>query len=169
MALISLRNVSLGFRGPLVLDAADLTIEPGERVCLIGRNGTGKSTLLKLIAGELQADGGQIDRRQGLRVARLTQDVPTDLNGSLFDIVAGGLGEAANALDIDTAHAGPGVLTASSLFANSYIIETDGSGYTLLHEFAGGASDGRYSGYGSLAPYGSTLYGMTTRGGKSSG
>ena len=57
MAQIALRDVSLGFRGPLVLDGVNLTLEPGERVCLLGRNGTGKTTLLRLIQGE-------IDRRR---------------------------------------------------------------------------------------------------------
>ncbi|MBI5461190.1 MAG: ATP-binding cassette domain-containing protein [Gammaproteobacteria bacterium] len=95
MPLIALRNVLLDYGGQPLLDGVDLSLEPGERVCLIGRNGTGKSTLLKLIAGEIAADAGNIDRRQGLRCARLTQDVPADLRGNLFDVVAGGLGEIA--------------------------------------------------------------------------
>jgi ATP-binding cassette subfamily F protein uup len=95
MPLINLRNIHLDFGGQPLLDGADLSLEPGERVCLIGRNGTGKSTLMKLIAGEIAPDGGNIDRRQGLRCARLTQDVPDGLDGSLFDVVAGGLGEIA--------------------------------------------------------------------------
>ncbi|MFP5506067.1 MAG: ATP-binding cassette domain-containing protein [Gammaproteobacteria bacterium] len=95
MPLLTLRNIHLDFGGQPLLDGADLSLDPGERVCLIGRNGTGKSTLMKLIAGEIAADGGNLDRRQGLRCARLTQDVPADLTGSLFDVVAGGLGEIA--------------------------------------------------------------------------
>lgn len=95
MPLITLRNVLLDFGGQPLLDGVDLSLEPGERVCLIGRNGTGKSTLLKLIAGEIVPDAGNIDRRQGLRCARLTQDVPADLCGNLFDVVAGGLGNIA--------------------------------------------------------------------------
>ena len=95
MPLLTLRNIHLDFGGQPLLDGADLSLEPGERVCLIGRNGTGKSTLMKLIAGEIAPDGGNLDRRQGLRCARLTQDVPADLTGSLFDVVAGGLGEIA--------------------------------------------------------------------------
>ena len=95
MPLITLRNVLLDYGGHPLLDGVDLSLEPGERVCLIGRNGTGKSTLLKLVAGEILPDAGNIDRRQGLRCARLTQDVPAELHGKLFDVVAGGLGEVA--------------------------------------------------------------------------
>ena len=95
MPLISLRNILLDFGGQPLLDHADLTLEPAERVCLIGRNGTGKSTLMKLIAGEISPDGGTIDRRPDLRCARLTQEVPAELAGKLFDVVAAGLGEVA--------------------------------------------------------------------------
>lgn len=98
MPLISLRNILLDFGGHPLLDGAELTLEPGERVCLIGRNGTGKSSLMKLIAAEIAPDGGTIDRRQGLRCARLTQEVPDQISGSLFDVVAGGLGEMAPVL-----------------------------------------------------------------------
>ncbi|MGM0594090.1 MAG: ATP-binding cassette ATPase Uup [Pseudomonadota bacterium] len=93
MALLTLRNVTLSFGGPPLLDGIDLQIEPGERLCLVGRNGTGKSTLMKLLNGELQAESGEIVARQGLRVARLTQEVPRDLHGDVFDVVADGLGE----------------------------------------------------------------------------
>ena len=67
MALIALRDVSLGFRGPLVLDRVNLTIEPGERVCLLGRNGTGKTTLLRLIQGEIEPDRGRNRPAAGAR------------------------------------------------------------------------------------------------------
>ncbi len=95
MSLISLTDVQLDFGGRPLLEAADLSLGPGERVCLIGRNGAGKSSLMKLIAGDLQPDGGRITRQPGLRCARLTQDVPTSLQGTVFDVVAGGLGEIA--------------------------------------------------------------------------
>ena len=93
MSLISLQNITLSFGGPAILQQINLQIEPGERVCLIGRNGEGKSSLMRLIAGGLKPDGGNIIRQQGLRVARLSQNVPLDLNGSVFEVVAGGLGE----------------------------------------------------------------------------
>ena len=98
MPLIALSNVNLGFRGPPLLDQANLTIEPGERVCLLGRNGAGKTTLLGLLEGTLQPDRGQVIRQQGLRIAMLPQQVPQDLQGSVFDEVARGLGPTANLL-----------------------------------------------------------------------
>ncbi len=95
MALIALREVCLDFRGPLVLDQANLTLEPGERVCLLGRNGTGKSTLLRLIQGEIEPPRGEIARQQGLVTALLPQEVPQGLSGTIFDEVARGLGPQA--------------------------------------------------------------------------
>jgi len=92
MALLTLRNVTLAFGGPPLLDGINLQIEPGERLCLVGRNGTGKSTLMKLLNDELQADSGEVARDKGLKVARLTQEVPHDLTGAVYDVVAGGLG-----------------------------------------------------------------------------
>ena len=98
MALISLRNIELAFGGPAILEDISLQVEKGDRICLLGRNGTGKSTLLKLIAGELQPDAGSIDRQQGLRVARLAQDVPQELNGTVRDVIAAG-GDAQLGID----------------------------------------------------------------------
>ena len=66
MALFSLRNVSLTFGGPRLLDQVSLQIEHGERLCLLGRNGEGKSTLLRLIRGEIEPDEGEFIRQQGL-------------------------------------------------------------------------------------------------------
>ncbi|MDP2646909.1 MAG: ATP-binding cassette domain-containing protein, partial [Desulfobacterales bacterium] len=92
MSLISLQNITLSFGRRPVLQRINLQIEPGERICLVGRNGEGKSSLMKLIAGDLAPDSGNIIRQQGLRVARLSQEVQLDLNGSVFEVVAGGLG-----------------------------------------------------------------------------
>ncbi len=93
MALITLRAVNLGFGGPALLEHLDLKIERGERLCLVGRNGTGKSTLMKLIAGEIKADEGEVVYQQGINITRLTQEVPRNLEGTVFDVVAAGLGE----------------------------------------------------------------------------
>jgi ATP-binding cassette subfamily F protein uup len=98
MALLSLRNVTLAFGGAPLLDGASLQVERGERICLLGRNGAGKSSLLALVAGEVAPDSGVIDRQQGLRTASLPQDVPQDLQGSVFEVVAGGLGPPGEAL-----------------------------------------------------------------------
>ncbi|MCP3866645.1 MAG: ATP-binding cassette domain-containing protein [Gammaproteobacteria bacterium] len=93
MAIITLRNVQLGFGGPLLLENLNLSIEKGERVCLLGRNGAGKSTLMKLIARDLQADEGDLSIQQGALVTRLPQEVPSGLKGTIFDVVSQGLGE----------------------------------------------------------------------------
>src|SRR5271166_4802927 len=91
MAILSLRGVSLAFGGPRLFDQVDLQIEPGERLCLLGRNGEGKSTLLRLISGEIEPDEGTIIRQQGLRITRLPQDVPAGHDGAVADLVARGL------------------------------------------------------------------------------
>jgi len=73
-----------------LLDQANLQLDRGERVCLLGRNGTGKSTLMRLIQGELEPDRGEISRTQGLRTAWLTQEVPQGLSGTIHQVVAAG-------------------------------------------------------------------------------
>ncbi len=97
MAYITLRDVQLAFGGPALLDGANFVLERGERVCLIGRNGEGKSTLLKLIEGSLLPDRGEVSIQNGLTVSMLAQDVPMD-SGKVADIVADGAGEAATVL-----------------------------------------------------------------------
>ena len=97
MAYITLRDVQLAFGGPALLDGANFSLERGERVCLIGRNGEGKSTLLKLIKGNLLPDAGEVSIQNGLTISMLAQDVPMD-SGKVADIVADGAGEAANVL-----------------------------------------------------------------------
>ena len=94
MALLSLRDVSLAFGGPRILDGVSFQIERGERLCLLGRNGEGKSTMLKLLDGQLEPDDGEVIRQQGLRVARLPQEVPLGRVGTVAEEVAEGLQEA---------------------------------------------------------------------------
>jgi len=91
MALLSLRDISVQYGGPPVLDRVSLSIESGDRACVTGRNGEGKSTLLKIVAGAAEPDAGEIVRQPGLRVAYLTQDVPDDLDGTVTEIVEKGL------------------------------------------------------------------------------
>ena len=93
MALLGMQDVSIAFGGPPVLDHASFHIERGDRVCLLGRNGAGKSTLMKVLDGMLAPDSGTITREAGASVARLEQEVPEDVTGSTFDVVAAGLGE----------------------------------------------------------------------------
>jgi ATP-binding cassette subfamily F protein uup len=92
MALLGMQDVSIAFGGPPVLDHARLTIEQGERVCLLGRNGAGKSTVMKLLDGTIAPDEGEIVKQSGVTVARLEQEIPEGLDGTTFDVVAEGLG-----------------------------------------------------------------------------
>ena len=84
--LLSLHAVSLAFGGDPVLDGVSLNIDSGMRACVTGRNGEGKSTLLKVIAGRLEPDAGEIIRAPGLKVAFLEQEVPHDRPGTVRDI-----------------------------------------------------------------------------------
>ena len=92
MPLVSLDHVSIAFGHLPLLDDASLLIEPRERVCVIGRNGTGKSTLLQIVGGDREPDTGNVWRQPGLRTARLVQDVPLSADRPVFDVVAEGLG-----------------------------------------------------------------------------
>ena len=98
MAILTLQAVDYSVGGPLLLDGVDLAIERGERICVVGRNGAGKSTLLRLLAGELQPDDGRVVVESGVRVARMSQEVPEGLAGCVFDVVAAGAGELGRAL-----------------------------------------------------------------------
>ncbi len=93
MPLLTLDNISLAYGDQPLLEGAKLTIEPGERICLVGRNGAGKSSLMRMIAGEVMPDDGTIWRCDGLKIAYLPQDVPLDEGRGVFDVVAEGLGE----------------------------------------------------------------------------
>src|SRR5918912_1628572 len=90
MPLLTLDRVSIAYGHLPLLDGVSLQIDARERVAVIGRNGTGKSTLLKIISGEGSADSGSVWRQPGLRVARLEQDVPLSADRSVFDVVAEG-------------------------------------------------------------------------------
>src|SRR5210317_1617734 len=99
MALITLQNVSLSFGGLPVLDKISMQIEAGERICLVGRNGEGKSSLMRLIAGEQPPDNGRIIKQQGVKIARLDQEVEGSLNGTVYSVVSGGVSEFMALLD----------------------------------------------------------------------
>ncbi|UUA73675.1 ATP-binding cassette domain-containing protein [Cellvibrio sp. QJXJ] len=90
MSLIKIEKAGLSYGLQVLLDGVDLTIERGQRLCLIGRNGTGKSSLLKVIAGEVDLDKGEVVRQTGIRVARLEQDLPEADDRLVFDAVAAG-------------------------------------------------------------------------------
>ncbi len=97
MALITMRDVCWGFDIPPLLENISLTIKKGERVCLLGRNGVGKSTLLKLISGQMVPDRGDIQRQSGIKISGLAQEVPEETDESIFDVVAAGCGETGRA------------------------------------------------------------------------
>jgi ATP-binding cassette subfamily F protein uup len=91
MALLSVKDVCVGFGGFLLLDHIGLHIERHERVCLLGRNGSGKTTMMKLINGEITPDSGTVSRSQGIVTARLDQEIPAGITGPVIDIVTSGL------------------------------------------------------------------------------
>jgi len=95
---MSLREVRHAFGGSALLDGVTLQIERAERVCIVGRNGAGKSTLMKVISGEITADSGEVILSQGMRTAYLAQEVPQDLSGTVFEVVAAGLGRMVDLL-----------------------------------------------------------------------
>jgi len=94
VTLLRLEQLHLAYGPHVLLDGADLVLEKGERLALVGRNGTGKSTLLKLISGEILPDDGQVWRAPGLRVGVLAQDLPAASGETIFDVVAQGLPRA---------------------------------------------------------------------------
>ena len=93
MALLSLRDISMSFGQAPVLEDVCLQIEPGERICLIGRNGEGKTTLMRIINGDLEPLTGEVVRQPGIKIAMLDQKVPADISGSVYDVIARGLGD----------------------------------------------------------------------------
>lgn len=98
MSLISMHGAWLSFSDAPLLDNAELHIEDNERVCLVGRNGAGKSTLMKILNREQGLDDGRIIYEQDLVVARLQQDPPRNVAGSVYDFVAEGIEEQAEYL-----------------------------------------------------------------------
>ncbi|QYF94012.1 ATP-binding cassette domain-containing protein [Massilia sp. PAMC28688] len=95
MAVISLSSAQLAFGHVALLDHAEFSLETGERVGLIGRNGTGKSSLLKIISGRFKLDDGLLVQQQGLKIAYVEQEPTFDPSMSVFDAVAAGMGEQA--------------------------------------------------------------------------
>ena len=97
MPIVTIRNLSLRFRGPPLLDDVTFHVEAGQRIGLLGRNGAGKTSLMRVIAGAIQPDAGEVAFAPGVTVALLQQDVPQDLAGAVQTIVASGLPSAAAA------------------------------------------------------------------------
>ena len=92
MALVSMQNVSLSFTGTKILEDLNVQIEKGQRICLLGRNGVGKTTLMRTLAGELKPDSGSVQVGQGVKVAYFSQNIPQNLSKKAYEIIAEGLG-----------------------------------------------------------------------------
>ncbi|PKL38411.1 MAG: ABC transporter ATP-binding protein [Spirochaetae bacterium HGW-Spirochaetae-1] len=90
MALMNLQNITLAFGGPVLFDGIGIQIQAGEKICLLGRNGSGKSTLMKIISGTLEPDSGRVIRDDHVTTAFLSQEVPDDIRGSVYDCIASG-------------------------------------------------------------------------------
>ena len=93
MALVTLQDIYLSYGQPALIDGINLSIERSERVCMIGRNGAGKSTLLNILTGKIIPDEGVVKTTDGVKIAQLEQAVPTDTQGSVYEVIAHGLGK----------------------------------------------------------------------------
>ncbi|MDP8217955.1 MAG: ATP-binding cassette domain-containing protein, partial [Candidatus Theseobacter exili] len=98
MALISLNKVNLAFGGPPLFDQLSLHLESGERVALLGRNGAGKTSLMKVMAGLTEVDSGEVFFQKDIQIVHLPQEVPSNITGSVFDVVLSSLGKCAQLL-----------------------------------------------------------------------
>ncbi|WP_257292656.1 ATP-binding cassette domain-containing protein, partial [Endozoicomonas sp. ONNA1] len=93
MPLLRFDNINLAYGDQPLMYGADFQIRKGERVCLLGRNGAGKSTMMKLVSGKIDADDGSIWRKPGMRIGILNQDLPEQDEKKVYDVVASGLEE----------------------------------------------------------------------------
>jgi ATP-binding cassette subfamily F protein uup len=91
MALITVDDLHIGYRGPALLDGVSCQIEAGQRIGLLGRNGSGKTTFMRILSGQVAPDSGRVVFAPGVRAPLLPQDVPQEVTGSVHDLVAGGL------------------------------------------------------------------------------
>ena len=132
MAFISMQGISLSFGGVPLFDGIDLTVERRERIGLVGRNGSGKSTLLRLIEGSLKPDSGAASVLKGAHIAYLSQQVPHDIPGTAFDVVASGIRQYA---DLVTKQRSAGLLDedttpmAEKLDRTHHTLEMEGGWY----------------------------------------
>lgn len=91
MILMNLQQITLAIGGPPLLDGISLQINDGEKICLLGRNGSGKTTLMKIINRDIEPDSGRLICGGNLKTALLTQEIPEDMTGSVYSIIAGGI------------------------------------------------------------------------------
>ena len=96
MALLNIQNLILSYGRQPLLDGINLQIQEGEKIALLGRNGAGKSTMMKMISGGIEPDSGEIIREKGMRTSILPQEVPVDIQGTIHDVILSGMtGEGA--------------------------------------------------------------------------
>jgi ATP-binding cassette subfamily F protein uup len=98
MDLVRIIDAQLSYGLTPLLDRAEFKISAGERVCIVGRNGAGKSTLMQVVQGTIPLDSGEINRVNGIKIARLEQDPPKNISATVYDYIAGGLPEVAELL-----------------------------------------------------------------------
>ena len=104
MPVLQLRNLTLRYGGAPVLDGVDFQIDAGERVCLIGRNGAGKTSLMRVLTGEESPSGGEVIRPGGSVITRLEQEVPADITGRVEDVIRSGVSPERHEEDWETDH-----------------------------------------------------------------
>jgi len=126
MSLLQLKNVTLAYGSKPLLDGADLTIGAGERVCLLGRNGVGKTSLMRLITGEEEPNSGEVIKSSGTRFARLDQEIPQDLQGTVLEVVEHGLEPMSNEEDWERDVRIDELLASMNLEANSTFASLSG-------------------------------------------
>ncbi len=131
MALISASNLTLSFSGPPLLDDISLQIHAGERICLLGRTAEGKSPLMRVLAGEQAPDAGEVGWSKGLSLASLPQEVPADLAGTVYEVVASGAGEAGRCLAALHAPGRGGACTDPGLLERAHRMLDEQAGWSL--------------------------------------
>mgnify|MGYP006257487981 FL=1 len=115
MSLMRCDKLSIAFGDPPLLDNAQFNVESGERVCLIGRNGAGKSTLLKVLSGDITVDQGNVQRRNGLRISDLAQQLPVADDTTVLDSVRQGLADQFKLIEQYTILSSEGASDTASL------------------------------------------------------
>ena len=132
MALITLRDICMSFGAEPLLDRVNLTVASGERICLLGRNGVGKTTLMGIISGRLSPDHGEVMRSQSVTVSGLAQGVPADIHGTVFDVICQGMGPRGERLavyrrlcDLNDSGGGPVGDTPKQLMALQQTIDSE--------------------------------------------
>src|SRR5881392_2593295 len=100
MPLVAIKELRIGFSGPALLDGVTCQIEPGQRIGLLGRNASGKTTLMRILSGKVAPDHGKLVFAPGIKISALPQEVPRNFEGSIHDVVLAGLPQS----ELDESH-----------------------------------------------------------------